>query len=238
MMSPMSEYNLKRSGTASEDLELETCSSPSKLQKRPLYSKQQLKIAENAKGPGQQDVSIIRITAAAGTGKTTTLKLLAEVLQTLGHTNISYITFNKTAAEQMKMPFVTSKTIHSWAFLLLNVKEDNAFLLKTDTAFEKAIHNICGKNVLCFLGDMLEESKLDKQRKRRAEKIVTSYLMKTLKKFLQSAKNVKEGFDCKEYENVYYPARLWHEGKLENNQLLPGVPTASSANDKLKVARF
>mmetsp|Transcript_28830 Transcript_28830/g.27623 ORF Transcript_28830/g.27623 Transcript_28830/m.27623 type:complete len:551 (+) Transcript_28830:240-1892(+) len=148
------------------------------------------------------------------------------------------MTFNKTTATQMKMQNVTSRSIHSWAFYLLNVREDDTVLLKTDTALEEIIRIICGKNISNFLQDMPELSKTDKKNKRQAEKLVRFYIMKTFTTvFLHSAKSVEEGFDHKDSNNVYYPARKWHQGN-HNNKPPKGVPTANSKNDELKVVQF
>lgn len=231
----MEAKNLKRFGDAGDEI-CNFSSSPSK-QQRLLYSMDQKKIAEHAKSPGQQEFAI-RVTSAAGSGKTTTLKLVAEVLNILGHSEIYYVTFNRTATTQLGISYVTSETVHSCAFHALDVMADHALLLKSETDLEDRIKSVCGENIFLFLLDMPMKTQFDRQSKKRAEKIVRIYILKTLIQFLQSSRNEKEGFDPKQKYpgNVYYPAIKWHKGK--GDTLPKGVPTAASEKDELEVTKF
>lgn len=139
----------------------------------------------------------------------------------------------------MCLPFVTSRSVHSWAFRALNVSEDNALFSQADSDLENSIKSVCGENVLNFLQDMPVGTQSDEQSKQRAEKTVRNYISKTLTKvFLHSAKSEEEGFDLNERFNVYYPAMKWHQGKDLINPVPKGVPTASSKNDEYRVIRF
>jgi superfamily I DNA/RNA helicase len=101
-------------------------------------SPQQRAIVEAAEPPGPSSSSPIRVTAAAGTGKTTTLESLAVKLHLLGHTSIAYATFNKAAAADAIRRFkelgdftVDARTIDSFAARAL--REDEERLWETDS---------------------------------------------------------------------------------------------------------
>jgi superfamily I DNA/RNA helicase len=82
----------------------------------------------DSKQPGQ----LTRITAAAGTGKTTTLLALADRAAELGHSHITYVTFTNAAALYGKkrlaaalqrgrpLPTIEASTLHSCAHRLLH----------------------------------------------------------------------------------------------------------------------
>eukprot|EP00729_Bicosta_minor_P008944 gene8944-27223_t len=61
---------------------------------------EQKTIVDSACPPGTPQ--IVRVTAAAGTGKTTVIIEVAKRLSSCGHTSIMYVTFNKTAAEDAR----------------------------------------------------------------------------------------------------------------------------------------
>jgi superfamily I DNA/RNA helicase len=105
-------------------------------------SPQQRAIVEAAEPPGpsgsRPSSGPIRVTAAAGTGKTTTLESLAVKLHLLGHTSIAYATFNKAAAADAIRRFkelgdftVDARTIDSFAARAL--REDEERLWETDS---------------------------------------------------------------------------------------------------------
>ena len=73
-----------------------------------------------------QKLKIIRVTAAAGSGKTTTLIGFSERLIQMGRTNITYLTYSKALAkdaERRMDEHVTCQTIHSAALRALNLPE-------------------------------------------------------------------------------------------------------------------
>jgi len=86
---------------------------------------------------------VVRITAGAGTGKTTTILQLAAKATKMGHTHITYVTFSRAAADDGKrrisetllqaldgrdqdhshtLPLVEARTLHSCAMKLLDDK--------------------------------------------------------------------------------------------------------------------
>ena len=68
----------------------------------PPLTPQQLKIITSCGPPNISKGCIVRVTAAAGTGKTTTLQKAVTHLVNLGHTKVVYVTFNKSAAEDAR----------------------------------------------------------------------------------------------------------------------------------------
>lgn len=103
-------------------------------------SPEQEAILATAVPPNASSSKVVRVTAAAGTGKTTTLLYLAEKCAQLGHSHLTYITFNKSAAADGRARLeqtltsryrnirVEARTLHSCAMMLLsqarNEKED------------------------------------------------------------------------------------------------------------------
>jgi superfamily I DNA/RNA helicase len=94
-------------------------------------SPEQEAILATAEPPNASSSKLVRITAAAGTGKTTTLLHLAEKCAQLGHTHLTYITFNKSAAADGRARLeqtlgggkyrihLEARTLHSCAMMLL-----------------------------------------------------------------------------------------------------------------------
>ena len=90
------------------------------------YTQEQKDIIALALPPNSKSEKIIRVTAAAGTGKTTTLEAFANRLCTeLNHgTNVIYITFSKAAVQDAKSrlnKLVQCKTIHAAALHVLGL---------------------------------------------------------------------------------------------------------------------
>jgi AAA domain/UvrD-like helicase C-terminal domain len=115
---------------------------------------------------------LVRITAAAGAGKTTTLLALALQAIELGHTHISYVTFTNAAAkdgqrriddvltnyhqqqtDQHRQPItVEARTLHSFAMRLLGLDQsDTTRLFWTETKVQKWINMECSAAIDKFL---------------------------------------------------------------------------------------
>ena len=71
----------------------------------PTLTEQQLRIISVAAPPNLSKGCVVRVTAAAGTGKTTTLQKAVTHLVGLGHDKVVYVTFNKNAAEDATKRF-------------------------------------------------------------------------------------------------------------------------------------
>jgi len=131
------------------------------------------------KGQAQQ-TPMVRITAAAGTGKTTTLVFLAKRLKELGHSQITFVTFSRCSARDavvkmndMKLCNVVEvKTVHACAMAsLANMDEedylnggryhfppeDNTFqFIDDDHHCNKLVLEICESDIHNFLGQVYE----------------------------------------------------------------------------------
>jgi superfamily I DNA/RNA helicase len=198
--------------------ELVQSTSPSKKQhRRQNVSEQQSAIVQMAKAPGIG--SCCRITAAAGTGKTTTLELMSSELLRKGHlsNNVCYLTFNKTAVFDARKRLsydVLCKTLHSCAFEIMGVDYDN-FQPMDDTALDSQIGIFCATNIDYFLRNMplKDKNNRDNPFKNRAIKSVIFYIRKTINTFLMSKKSVLEGFNWTVFGTTYYPAVGWHKGQ-------------------------
>ena len=128
-------------------------------------SVQQQNIIDTARPPGVinliEQAELFRITAAAGTGKTTTLQLLCSRLQELGHTAITYVTFNKSAARDARLrfgPSVSCVTLHSCAFQIMGFKELNQQLVSS-WDFENKIGEWFHGDISHFLEKVPEDKK-------------------------------------------------------------------------------
>jgi superfamily I DNA/RNA helicase len=184
-------------------------------------SEQQSAIVQMAKAPGIG--SCCRITAAAGTGKTTTLELMSSELLKKGHlsNNVCYLTFNKTAVADAKLRLshhVLCKTLHSCAFEFIKVDYKN-FYPMDDTTLESQIGIICSRNIENFLRNMPLKDKRDHQINKRTIKTVSFNIRKTVETFLTSKKTVAKGFDPTVFGTTYLPALNWHKG--QGRQALP-----------------
>ena len=181
------------------------------------YSEQQLSIAAQASPPGESS-AIIRVTAAAGTGKSTVLELLAERHRILGHSvhKIGYVTFNKTVAAEISQRFghkAVVSTLHSVAFRMIGLDEESMNLMQ-ETKIDEFIENLLGDNVERFLHPIPSVAKNEDGAKASACKLARYYIKKTLELFLQSKRSEEEGLNGITFGTVYYPAILWHK---ENN---------------------
>lgn len=157
---------------------------------------QQREIIAHAAPPEIKQKRILRITAGAGTGKTTTLIEYAKKLSLKGHRDILYLTFNKSSQRDAELRFnrtsyVTVKTLHSQAFQCIGASEMKCDLLD-DAALDRWILNFFADEIDYFLRDMPNSNSAEKWQRRRMERKVTLYIRKTLNQFLISAMNPEE----------------------------------------------
>jgi superfamily I DNA/RNA helicase len=206
-------------------------------------SEEQERILQQAQPPGVGRT--VRITSAAGTGKTTTLLKLAERFSQLGHDNIAYITFNKSAAGDARKRLagtlssrisVDARTLHSCAMSLLakhrSETETPEGQLMNEENLQKEILRISQRDIDNFLADCFRE--IDKKTRscrarqesmrENAERQVVFFLFKTLKQFCQSDISEEDWHDpALDRKRNYYPATLYHRvgGDGEKSGFLP-----------------
>lgn len=171
-------------------------------------------------------VAVKRVTAAAGTGKTTTLEALAKRLQGLGH-NVRYVTFSKTQTTDASIRMVSIlgkslriSTVDSCALQVLKANEPWAddTNLCDDHGLENIISTVCESRIETFLKTMPNQTVAEKSRKKKQFKQTKFFIRKTLTQaFLQKADIV--------IQSCYYPAILHHTGR-SNIRPSPGVPTS------------
>ena len=135
---------------------------------------------------------VIRITAAAGTGKTTTLLALMKQASELGHTHITYLTFNKAAAEEGRRKVashglnVDARTFHSCAHELVDRPPINS----DDGVVKKWIEELCKTEINQHLRHLRSPEKNATSLhvvQERAHKDVVDLIFKTFSKFCQSS---------------------------------------------------
>ena len=170
---------------------------------------------------------MIRVNAAAGTGKTTTLIHLATRCIDLGHKLLTYVTYNKAAAtdaqERMEASLdkdhrrcVNASTLHSCAMRLLSDEQeeiDNNLL--DDHRFQNHIKEHWGQAINSYLqiasmhlrSISSEDSahKLESKERLLYEKVVY-YIVKTFKNFTQKRMSVEELQDTRNPWRHYYPS--------------------------------
>ena len=187
------------------------------------YSSEQQAIIDLASPPDKvpSQKPIIRVTAAAGTGKTTTLIGFSNRLIDLKHTRITYLTFSKAGVVDAKKrlhPLVDCNTIHATALKNLNLEN---IVPVDDSKLDDYILDMYDPKISDLLSTVKVGRFLNKRYKNpipRYKKTVAFYIRKTLTRFLQSGDSLKDGFDPnrKYPSNTYYPALLWHgKGKVD-----------------------
>lgn len=180
---------------------------------------------------------IIRVTAAAGTGKTETLLKLAQLAAGLDHELITYVTFNKAAAQDgyrrlasvMKHPHqLNARTLHSCAMKLLEEHRksesdkgegegESAFM--DDAKLSKKIEKLCETEIESFLHSCYrtiesmrhpEGAGSIAKMKKNARTQVCFYLMKNLTHFAMSDWSFKKFCNSNTFNRVYFPAKKYH----------------------------
>ena len=192
-----------------------------------LLTKEQQCILSTVRSPGEI-VPAVRVTAGAGTGKTTTLEALSRALYEAGHNNIQYITFSKTQAEDAKRRLQTNiladtkaNTLDSLALKLSSFNPED---IVDDVKIRNYISASFKDDILDFLSKMPDVEKSELSFKKEAIRKVSFFIWKTFDQFLKSDLSVENGFEPKD-KNVYYPARLYHEKESH----LRGLPNFYNA---------
>lgn len=177
---------------------------------------------------------IIRVTAAAGTGKTTTMEAVAEKLLEIGHPKVMYVTFTREQKKDAEARFakalgekypgrVIVKTLHALAGELLGVAHGERI---SQGNLERLTLQEFGDDIDEFLREGGVYNAGYKVRRERA-----FWIAKTMVQFLQNKQcfpseetpqNKKEDDDAKHFA-LYYTAHLYYKGnsekRLENKTL-------------------
>ena len=139
-------------------------------------SEEQYQIVARARPPPRTGAfpkrHLVRITAAAGTGKTTTLIRLALRCIELGHDHLTYVTFSRASADdakrrieaallassdfgsqQQRYPIIHASTLHSCAQQLNNEAREAATggKLLDEEDFKQLIMHVCGEDIERYL---------------------------------------------------------------------------------------
>jgi superfamily I DNA/RNA helicase len=190
-----------------------------------MLTRQQRAIVNLAKSPddipaGWGDVNgeLIRVTAAAGTGKTTTMEAVTERLLELGHPMVMYVTFTREQKKDAEARFAKAlgekypgrvhvKTLHGLAGELLGVKMVDRI---NEGNLERLTLQLFRDDIDEFLLQGGVNNAKFKVRRQRA-----FWIAKTMMSFLQN----KTPEDDAAAFKMYYPARLYYEGekRLDKN---------------------
>ena len=186
-------------------------------------------------GKGQ----LVRVTAAAGTGKTTSLLALALQAAHLGHNHITYLTFTKAAALDgtrrlsaalanaglLGKVIIDAKTLHSCALKELVKYEStkNPDVITSNKIWsEKKVKNWISHT----LNDEIEEfmgpciGRIESWQNlsvgqraaifRRSRDRVEFFIFKTLRQFCTRSISFKQFEDIDCFDRNYYPAKKFH----------------------------
>ena len=190
-----------------------------------LLSEQQKAVVDTAKPPGivGGKLNVVRVTAGAGTGKTTTLEHLAMRLLDEGHKSILYCVFNRAAAKDAKARLpkqVMVKTVHASAYTALADadfdEDEEEMVLATESRMEKEIEKLCRTDV-----DEMVENVVNAKQKLKARRLVLFFIKKTLANFCRGAECMQRFM--KSNYSTYYPAKLWHGGKHDRIKTPEGI---------------
>ena len=179
---------------------------------------QQSAIVREAASPNLQRGIVVRCSAAAGTGKTTTLMNVVVELVSKGHRKIKYVTFNKSAAADAERRFKSSdiiqrvnadiccSTTHSAAFKTWSDNNSRMELgnPKSDQDLDKLIDRTLGNDIDRFLHPLRASNRHNLNAVRKTviyfiRKQLTVYFM-----FLSAP--VSSSFN-----RTYYPAVKYHD---------------------------
>lgn len=212
----------------------------SAAKKSPLVpTPEQQIIYSQCKPPGGDGPTIVRITAGAGSGKTTTILNLAEKAAKMGHTHIVYVTFSKAAATDghrriMEIiqnsgnpnpPLVQAQTLHACAMNLLSkhrkekgTGDELEGRLWDDQRLQRFILETCKHDIERFLDygarqEINKGSNADKKGSmfQAAERQIIFFVYKTLTSFCQSNMTEAQLQDANYRKRNYYPATKYHD---------------------------
>eukprot|EP00039_Didymoeca_costata_P006799 m.93302 g.93302 ORF g.93302 m.93302 type:complete len:719 (+) comp13397_c0_seq3:188-2344(+) len=183
-------------------------------------TQEQLNIVNHALSPSSIPAkgSVCVITSAAGTGKTTTMKHLADKLGELGHKQVAYLIFNKAAQLEAAKSFnyfgtTRCRTFHAVARELKIQYKELGHERLDDTGIERFIRN----NFSDVIEDKILSDVPQPKRKVWLIKRITYLVRKTLERFLHSDKSMGY-FDLNPEEFTCYEAKKFHE-----NSRVPGL---------------
>lgn len=209
-----------------------------------MLSEEQLNILRQMEPPSSES-QLVRITAGAGSGKTTTLIKLAEVASGLGHEQITYLTYSREAANDVKQRVVNhpglliessleASTLHSCAMRLMNEFRDlnnmdgTLSVITEDREMTKQLANLCQSEIESFLLncyhhiDCTHDIMKKEQMKKKVKKKVEFFLFKTLHNFCISKMSLRELGNYSTFNRVYYPAVRYHQGSQARNDGFEG----------------
>jgi superfamily I DNA/RNA helicase len=167
---------------------------------------------------------IVRITAAAGTGKTTTMRMVADKLVQLDHDSVLYLVFNRAAERDAheRMPrSIGCSTIHAQAKRLLKFQDDHMKLMDDSEMIAFVLERMRAE-----MDDFLSTME-DRHKTYRMRRLVAFWIYKTLVRFMQSNDDEATGFDPAVFWTCYFPAVEHYAGKGRTK--LPGEPSVESA---------
>lgn len=178
--------------------------------------------SSNNSNNGAARGKVVRITAAAGAGKTTTLLEVARLASEKGHKHIAFVTFNKAAPRDGARrhqdvmsstgAILEARTLHSAAMSALGRHrqeqedddvEDTKILLNEDK-FQEKVDDVCQEAVDKFLGMGCyreirrrcgEDKKKAESARKKVERLVRFFIFKTLINFCRSPMTL-EDFEC------------------------------------------
>jgi len=184
------------------------------LTDRPTLTSQQKDIIQFAPPPNSRG-KILRVTAGAGTGKTTTVIQYANELVKKGHEKILYLTFNKNATRDASNKFQSShvecKTLHRAAFSCIG---DTHRTLLNDHETDDLIRKLYSTRIERFLSLLPTETRSQKSKKNSMFTKVVLFIRKTLITFLQRQYS-KDDWTPFAWWAVYYPAQKFHRNNTE-----------------------
>lgn len=151
---------------------------------------------------------MVRVNAAAGTGKTTTLLHLATRCIDLGHTSVRYLTFSNASADDARehiqstlakehKNFVVASTIHSCAYNLLRADSMEVVSQEPlpDKQFSNVIRDHCHKEIESYLKEAVQYMKAEEKAKENDDDVF-DMLFEDDKEWLKS-NATSESFDKK-----------------------------------------
>ena len=194
--------------------------------------------------PHHEKGRVVRITAAAGTGKTTTLEMLAAKLVGLGH-KVLYLVYNKVAQEEANSRFQRSiprdrrnaiecLTMHAMAFRMLGLEE------KGEKSSESRVvdDEILKRKIKVMFADEIEAWVLSSSTSHKpANKVndqielAAHWVFKTLERWYRSAAPLDHLARNDYY--TYYPAKKDHKEKIGGEAGMFYVKTAREIWDKI-----
>lgn len=190
---------------------------------------------------------IVRVTAAAGTGKTTTLLHLALRCIDLNHKQLTYVTYSKASAvdaqtriqallPDYKKSCIEASTLHSCVMRILSkhareneLDEERGVMF--EDKFRKLINEVCGKSIENYLEKAYDHVGNVGLQTRKMYDQVLFWIAKSFNSFCIKDISLE---DLKDESNVmrhYYPlkARFFRPGEIAEKL---GFPLASYSDVK------